>query len=111
MPNPIPKAASQRPPLRGAVLLAATALFLIAMYALSVFRGPERRAIGELPEAERKALFERTLKTLKTTCAPETRPAGLNEHCARQADLIVKFPECDADCAAVANASRPPPTR
>jgi hypothetical protein len=61
----------------------------------------KQRAIRELPEAERKALYERTLSTLETTCALRGSD-GLAKYCRDQAELIVRFPECDRRCNASA---------
>ena len=55
-----------------------------------------RAAIAGLPEAERKAFYERTLETLQTTCSSTSD--GLASYCTDQAELIVQFPECDPAC-------------
>ena len=68
----------------------------------------EGGAISQLPAAERKALFQRTLRTLSTTCAPSTKPSGLDPFCHEQAEFIVQFPECDDACRAAANPHRGP---
>jgi hypothetical protein len=61
------------------------------------------RAIRELPDAERKALYDHTLSTLRTVCATPHWPDGLRSYCRDQAELVVRFPECDAECRALAD--------
>ena len=68
----------------------------------------ELGAISRLPAAERRALYQRTLRTLETSCAPTTKPSGLDQFCHEQAEFIVQFPECDQACLAVANPHRGP---
>lgn len=55
------------------------------------------REIRELPTGERRALFDRTLETLNTTCR-RARKANLQDYCRDQAALIVRFPECLESC-------------
>jgi hypothetical protein len=71
----------------------------------------ERKAILNLPPSERRALYERTLRTLETTCNPQGRARGLDDFCRNQAEFIVRFPECDAACASVAEPHRSAPSR
>jgi hypothetical protein len=63
--------------------------------------GAEQRAIRNLPEGERQALFARTLQNLKAVCtAPED---GMHDYCAEQARLALEFSECDPACQALAS--------
>jgi hypothetical protein len=71
----------------------------------------ERKAIQRLPQAERRVLYERTLRTLETTCRLEGRESGLEDFCQRQAEFILRFPECDAACSSVAESHRSVPSR
>jgi hypothetical protein len=71
---------------------------------------PERTALQRMPLDERQALYERTMRTLESTCAPANRPA-LIDFCRTQAEFVAKFPECDAACASLARKFRPQPTR
>jgi hypothetical protein len=95
--------------------IAATALLLTvaAVIAVLSLRGPdsETKAIGTLSATERRALYERTLQTLETTCDRTKRPHGLDDFCREQAEFVVKFPECDAACSQRAAQFRPLPAR
>jgi hypothetical protein len=77
-------------------LLAAIAVLLWAWR-----QGSERRAVQGLPEADRAALYRRTLDTLTTTCRPGASE-GLHDFCRDQAELLLGFPECDEACRALA---------
>ncbi len=117
-PTPIPmaeprvkRATSRQRSQRLAVVVACVALGLAWLAIRYVGGTAERRAIEELPEQERRALYERTLKTLTSSCEPETRPRGLDGYCNDQATFIVSFPECDASCQALASRLRRGPTR
>jgi hypothetical protein len=72
--------------------------------------GAEGDAIRSLPEAERRSLYERTLRTLESPCKRH-RGSGLESICRQQADFVVQFPECDAQCSALAEAFRAGPSR
>lgn len=105
--SPAMAAGSRR---RGA-RLAAWLLFAAALAAWLWVAGRERRALSALPAAERQALVERTLQTLRGICAEpeERRPLEL---CREQAELVLRLPECDAGCQAAALAQLPNrPTR
>ena len=93
---------------RVAVALAATVIAVAAGALWYVNETAELHAISELPAAERRALYERTLHTLKTSCAAKTKPSGLDEFCHEQAEFIVQFRECDRACWTVANLHRGP---
>ncbi len=73
------------------------ALVLIgAWVALVAWR--ERRlndAVRALPPDVQEATFRRTYEELATTCRSE--PA-LVAHCTDEAQLILRFPQCAADC-------------
>lgn len=92
------------------LLVISAGLVALAMWWLAA-RSPEGAALGELPVAERRALYERTLQTLQTTCAQPSRPSGLDHFCAEQAELIVQFKECDAECQRLVDTQRMAPTR
>jgi hypothetical protein len=62
--------------------------------------GAARRVLRRLPEAERSALYERTAKDLQQVC--NSPPAALQPYCDQQAEFLLSFPECDADCRALA---------
>jgi cytochrome b pre-mRNA-processing protein 3 len=99
--------ASPQPKLRRALLIAGVALVAVLSaliwYASEV---QEHTAISELPAQERHALYQRTLHTLETTCAPDKQPSGLETFCRDQAEFVVQFPECDQHCRSVASPHR-----
>jgi hypothetical protein len=96
-----------RPRLRLDVLVGVAALLALLTLLLLLFRGEgaQRRALGQLPEAERHALYLRTKANLEQVCpAP---PEALKGYCQQQADFLGQFPECDASCQALAAAQHP----
>jgi cytochrome b pre-mRNA-processing protein 3 len=109
---------SPRHPSRGR-LLHATVVSLSVLVAAALvvtgvhFFGPdtERQAVHRLPKAERRALYERTLRTLEASCVPVARSPGLDDFCREQAEFLLNFPECDAACRTRAVRFYPPPTR
>ena len=54
------------------------------------------RALRSLPDEQRLAIYNGTLDNLRNTCDPAP-PRSLRDFCRTQAELIVKFRECDAD--------------
>ena len=89
-----------------------TGALATALLALSISRGnAERRAVGRLPELERRALYGRTMQTLGSTCEEANRRSGLEKYCREQAEFVVEFPECDAACSALARRHRAGPSR
>jgi hypothetical protein len=72
---------------------------------------PETTALERMPIDERQALYERTVRTLESTCSVMNRPEGLADFCRTQAEFVSKFPECDAACASLARKFLPQPTR
>ncbi len=55
------------------------------------------REISNLPDPGRRALYDRTLETLRTSCA-EARGPEMADYCRDQADFIKHFSECDSEC-------------
>lgn len=53
--------------------------------------------LSDLPHAERRALFERPLETLRTACI-QARGPEVSDYCCEQANFIKHFPECDGTC-------------
>lgn len=68
------------------------------------------RELSELPPSERRALYERTLETLRTTCS-QARGPELADYCRQQADFVKRFPECDSECRELAARFAPRPSR
>ena len=98
--------------LRVASLVALLAAGVTAVTAVWVWNGQaEQRAILRLPEGARRALYERTLQTLQSSCKLDEGVGDLDDFCRSQAEFITKFPECDPSCSAVAKLYRDRPTR
>jgi len=76
-----------------AALVGVLALFGVARF----YQADADREVRELPEPESRALYERTLETLRTSCMHVTGP-NLSEYCRQQADIIRRFPQCDRAC-------------
>jgi hypothetical protein len=100
---------------RGVKAFGIAALVLMVLVSAALVwlrsRDAEHDAIRRLSDAERRALYERTLRTLRSSCDPKTRPQGLADFCRAQADFILKFPECDSVCTTLAAEFRQLPTR
>lgn len=95
---------------RGVVWLVVVMTLLCAV-ALAVFVHTRLdREISQLPESERRALYERTRETLRTSCA-HARGPEVTEYCREQADFIQRFPECDSECRELAARFAPQPSR
>jgi hypothetical protein len=62
--------------------------------------GAERRAIMELPQDRRDAVYADTLQAFESMCAPPKD--GLIGHCRGQASFLLKFDECDDRCRSLA---------
>lgn len=89
---------------------AATVLVLaLAWVVVFLNRGTDRELLS-LPAAERRALYQRTLETLRLSCVHAEGPK-LSEYCWKQAEFVVHFPECDRECHALARQCSPKPTR
>lgn len=79
-------------------------LFLVALgsvVAIARHRSDER-ALRDLPEGERRALYQRTSQTLAGPCAATTVSGALLDHCRHEAELLRSFAECDEACAKLA---------
>ena len=89
----------------------AGALVILAVLAIVYFT-PRRlaRELSELPAPERRFLYQRTLETLRTTCAQPPGPE-MAAYCRQQATFITGFPECHDACRALAARFTPGPTR
>lgn len=92
-------------------LLAVVALLLIGLSLWLAHEGKKKeRAIRDLPVADRRALYERTLTNYRTLCAPTMR-AEMKERCQQDAEFLALFPECDASCRELISALWPQPKR
>lgn len=54
------------------------------------------RALRALPEPQRRSLLRGAVDNLKNVCDPAA-PVALRDFCRRQAELAVKFRECERD--------------
>jgi hypothetical protein len=71
-----------------------------ALAALFIYQQTEPgREVRNMPGSERRALYQRTVETLKSTCATVTGPT-LKEYCRDQAEFLALFPECEDSCRA-----------
>jgi hypothetical protein len=57
-------------------------------------------AVEAMPPSERRALYERTRDSLATTCRAPAE--ALVPFCREQAELVLRFPECDRTCRTLA---------
>lgn len=82
---------------RQAVILGVVLLVLAGVWLY--VQGGENRALNALSPAQRAALFQETRDDLRLLCMSD---AGLKKsargRCAKQADFLVRFPECDEAC-------------
>lgn len=85
------------------VLLAGCLMLFLSLYNSRWF------ALRRMPVAERAELYRSVGATVKTSC-PSQEPA-LQAECRDQLDLLLMFPECDAECEAFAARYRPLPQK
>jgi hypothetical protein len=74
-------------------------------------RTAEERAIRHLPAEERRALYDRTLRTLQDPCGAGKPTNGLEAFCREQAEFVLQLPECDATCTVLARRHLTTPSR
>ena len=82
------------------------ALFVLATAGILVWQIAARSGS---PNQHRAEMFHRTLATVLESCSPP-KP-NLDSYCRDQAALLLEFPECSADCVALARAIRHEPGR
>lgn len=70
------------------------------------------REVRALPDAQRIPLYQRTIQNLKSVCDPAA-PRSLRDFCNKEADLALRFRECDSDpqCDELARRHLPHPYR
>jgi hypothetical protein len=87
---------------QGSLAIAVVLLAMLAWAASIAWSNHQVRAeIAALPPAERATFYSKTIDQLRSVCA---QPSGLRQHCIDQAELALKFPECDAACETLASA-------
>ena len=100
---------------RGRVAAVAMTMLIAGTSALFVWWTSEQRlqrdAIEQLPAPERRALYDRTLRTLASACGSRPLPEGLQPYCQEQADFILQFAECDEACKRLARPHQSRPMR
>ncbi|MCY1017974.1 hypothetical protein [Pyxidicoccus sp. MSG2] len=105
-----------RPPSEGekrvrqVVVLSVVLLVLGAVWLY--LQGGENRALNAMSPAQRAALFQETRDSIRLMCLSD---AGVKKafqgRCAKQADFLVRFPECDEACKQEVAPMLPQPTR
>ncbi len=87
---------------------------LVAVVVLAVlFRNmsAENRAIARMDPVERRAVYEHAYGELRRLCGAGPRDDALEAQCQEQIRFVVQFPECDAECQAIARRHTPLPTK
>ncbi|QSQ21252.1 hypothetical protein JY651_39670 [Pyxidicoccus parkwayensis] len=105
-----PSAGERR--VRQAVVLGVVLLFLLGVWLY--LQGGENRALNAMSPAQREALFQETRDSIRLMCMSDAgvkKKAAFAERCARQADFLNRFPECDAACKQEIAPFLPEPTR
>jgi cytochrome b pre-mRNA-processing protein 3 len=91
----------------GGALLVGIAL--LAVWAWN--RGAEQRALERLPAEVRHAMYSREMENFRTICGQGRRTDELESRCEEQAEFLVKFSDCDADCQTLAKVHLISPAR
>ena len=94
------------------LLVALVLAFAVALAATRLIGdGAETRAVERMPDAQRRALYEQSLRSTQSLCAQAETDGALVDRCAGSAQFLLAFPECDDACKAFASAHRRGPTR
>lgn len=84
---------------RSGFLALAAALVAALLFAYWYSKTADRRAVRELPDEERHALYLHVLDGFERYCwSPVVAPNGW---CREQALFLQQFPECEARCAQI----------
>jgi hypothetical protein len=96
-PAPAPPVPSKRRvPLAGVVGGTMFVALVIGM-GIGHWQGLDR--LRTLPEGVRAAAYRRAFNDVAETCSrPEADSGPMHEHCVEQAQFLIVFPECNADC-------------
>ncbi|WIG94259.1 hypothetical protein [Myxococcus sp. SDU36] len=73
----------------GLLLLGAVCLYLL---------GGENRALKALSPAQRASLFQETRESFRELCTGDAGTTRFPKRCARMADFLTRFTECDEPC-------------
>jgi hypothetical protein len=86
---------------QGMLTLLAGAALLSVLVSWAWSAGQETRALQRLPDDQRISLYQRTIANLKEICDPAPG-RSMRGFCREQAELALRFPECDAQCRVLA---------
>lgn len=89
---------ARRHPAKVLLIVAVVLLLIVFVGHWGRSRSAQDRALRSLPEPDRRALYDRTVDTLRTICARDEGSDGLAEYCEEQAKVVLSLPECDAGC-------------
>jgi len=103
-PDPVDTPSMKKLATFGGVLL----LLLAGAYLWSFFA--IHSPVRDLPETQRRVLFERTQANLREVCAPKVAES-LHTFCRQQAELLSQFQECGSDCQRLVATQLSHPTR
>ncbi len=89
------------------------AILVAVLVLVALFRNmsAEHRAIARMDPVERRAVYEQAYGELRRLCGAGPRDDALEAQCQEQIRFIVQFPECDAECQAIARRHAPLPTK
>ncbi|HXU72076.1 MAG TPA: hypothetical protein VN947_22240 [Polyangia bacterium] len=90
------------------VVVVAPLLVVLWIAAVARLEHQLNDAVAALPDAMQAQMYRRTYDELATVCS--TQP-GLDGHCADEAALLLRFPQCDGGCKALARRFFPVGTR
>jgi hypothetical protein len=69
----------------------------------------EAKNLANLPAPERAALYQRTLSNLETVCGAKRIASA--DYCREEGELLLKLPECNDACRALARTHLTQPAR
>ncbi|RKG96673.1 hypothetical protein [Corallococcus carmarthensis] len=88
------------------------ALVFVAMVGVFIWlQGGENRALSAMSPSQREALFSETRDEFRLLCLVDGGASRWPKKCARQADFLVRFPECDDACRREVEPFLPRPSR
>ncbi|NOK20923.1 hypothetical protein [Corallococcus carmarthensis] len=88
------------------------ALVFVAMVGVFIWlQGGEDRALSALSPTQREALFRETFEEFRLLCLPDGGATRFPKRCARHADFLVRFSECDDACRREVEPFLPRPSR
>lgn len=73
-------------------------LLLVLVGVFLWLQGGENRALQALSPSQREALFQETQEEFRLLCLPDGGATRFPKKCARHADFLIRFSECDDVC-------------